>query len=397
MAVAVLISPMQHSWTSLSLGREADSSYPTELQYSYYNEQEKDVDEPAPRFVDKSTENESTVLSAEEQAELRKKILRQVEWYFGDENLLKDSFLMKHINRNKQGYVSLKLVSSLRKVKAITKDWTIVQESVRTSSLLQLNEDGTKIRRLAPVPQIDYSRLPKTIIITNYPSEDPSVDQVQKEFSRHGEVAVVQFLQPGKAIPLDVKSCRTQHPAIGKEPCILVQYKSAEAAKQAVYMNSSSENWRQTMTVKLLVEPEINQDRESERQCKKEIGKKQKSQEKADKPKPKRSGVDKESHSKQTSKPRHGGKHHVSLPDYSSDSGYSGRSASNSPVPSPKLTRKNYSEHRHTVVQTTPLSKLAGEAVRPVLHIQKPMKDASVVVIRQPYGPDGSRGFHHTR
>ena len=368
MAVAVLISPM-HSWSSFTLGHEAAGNSYADLQYSSYYNQENEVEEqPATRCV-----NNGATADEDEQADLSEKVLKQVEWYFGDENLLKDSFLMKHINRNKQGYVSLKLVSSLRKVKAITKDWTTVQESVRHSTLLELNEDGTKIRRLAPVPQVDYSRLPKTIIITNYESQEPKVEDIEAEFRRHGNVAGVQILQPGKAIPLDVKSCRAQHPAIGKEVCILVEYETAESAKRAAYKNSSSENWRQTMAVKLLVEPENKS--ETERQSKKETGKKSKQQSKVN---------------------RLNGKYHsVPVTDYSSDSGYSGRSASNSPMPSPKLTRKLHSEQRHTIPQPTSVSRLAGEAiVRPLLHIQRPVKlITGVTVIRQPHGPDGSRGF----
>lgn len=375
MAVAVLISPM-HSWSSLTLGHEAAGNSYADLHYSSYYNQENEVEEQqATRCV-----NNGATTDEDEQADISEKVLKQVEWYFGDENLLKDSFLMKHINRNKQGYVSLKLVSSLRKVKAITKDWTTVQESVRHSQLLELNEDGTKIRRLAPVPQVDYSRLPKTIIITNYQSEEPTAEEVEAEFRRYGKVTGVQILQPGKAIPLDVKSCRAQHPAIGKELCILVEYETAEAAKRAAYKNSSSENWRQTMAVKLLVEPE-NKSAKTEPQTKKETGKKSKQKDQ-----------------KQQSKvSRLSGKHHSApLTDYSSDSGYSGRSASNSPMPSPKLTRKIHSEQRHTIPQPTP-SRLAGEAiVRPLLHIQRPLKlftGVPVVVIRQPHGPDGTKGF----
>jgi hypothetical protein len=52
--------------------------------------------------------------------ELQQQIVEQVEWYFSDENLSKDSFLVKHIHRNKQGLVSLKLVASFRKSSTAT-------------------------------------------------------------------------------------------------------------------------------------------------------------------------------------------------------------------------------------------------------------------------------------
>ena len=48
--------------------------------------------------------------------ELKAKITKQVEFYLSDANILKDTFLLKHVRRNKEGYVSLKLIASFRKV-----------------------------------------------------------------------------------------------------------------------------------------------------------------------------------------------------------------------------------------------------------------------------------------
>ena len=38
--------------------------------------------------------------------ELAEKISDQVEFYFSDENIVKDAFLLKHVKRNKEGYVN---------------------------------------------------------------------------------------------------------------------------------------------------------------------------------------------------------------------------------------------------------------------------------------------------
>ena len=184
--------------------------------------------------------------------ELQEKIIQQVEWYFSDENLLKDSFLMKHINRNRQGYVSLKLVASLRKVKALAKDWRIVQLSVKQSTLLSLNEEETKIRRLAPPPQVDYSHIGHTILITNYPESEPNVQTIEHQFGRFGDVILVRILHPGRAIPLDVKPCKTNHPLIGKELCILVEYDSEDTAKIACQRFKDQQSWRDDLKVQLL-------------------------------------------------------------------------------------------------------------------------------------------------
>ncbi len=47
----------------------------------------------------------------------------QVEFYFSDANICKDKFLLKHVKRNKEGFVSLKLISSFKRLKHLTKDW----------------------------------------------------------------------------------------------------------------------------------------------------------------------------------------------------------------------------------------------------------------------------------
>lgn len=49
-------------------------------------------------------------------AELRQSITIQLESYLSNENLAEDAFLLKHVQRNKMGYVSLKLLTSFKKV-----------------------------------------------------------------------------------------------------------------------------------------------------------------------------------------------------------------------------------------------------------------------------------------
>ena len=65
-------------------------------------------------------ENERDDLEQEWQPpdeELIKKLVDQIEFYFSDENLEKDAFLLKHVRRNKLGYVSVKLLTSFKKVR----------------------------------------------------------------------------------------------------------------------------------------------------------------------------------------------------------------------------------------------------------------------------------------
>lgn len=89
--------------------------------------------------------------SDNENPEVTGKLICQVESMFSDDHLAKDGFLLKHVRRRSDGFVSLKLVAGLRKVKQISRDFPTVLASLRKSSKLEVNSDGTKIRRTEPL------------------------------------------------------------------------------------------------------------------------------------------------------------------------------------------------------------------------------------------------------
>lgn len=49
--------------------------------------------------------------------QLAAQIVEQVEYYFSDAHILKDAFLLKHARRNRDGFISLKLITSFKKVR----------------------------------------------------------------------------------------------------------------------------------------------------------------------------------------------------------------------------------------------------------------------------------------
>ena len=336
--------------------------------------------------------------------ELKEKIIQQVEWYFSDDNLLKDSFLMKHINRNKLGYVSLKLVASLRKVKALSKDWQVVLQSMRESTVLALNEEGTKVRRLTAAPQVDYTHVDRTILVTNYPLNEPTIQDIERHFSKHGEVALVRIIHPGRAIPLDVKPCRANHPELSKEVCILVEFESQEGARKACKKYVSQQSWRDEIKVQLLgskVTTKKDKDQEvKESKRKRKIAnsdspktwlRDEPNSTTTDLPRNSREGSPSKQMSwRKTSPPTpqpdshrlHQSKARTYLhPDattneYSSDSGYS-RASSESPKNSPEPVKRRFFSS-----DLTPSWRRTEKRVN--------LRDS---VIRDPIGPDGSTGF----
>ena len=394
---------------------DSDGGYGTPVEHFADDEREQTRASDRPPVVVRQTGSLLVV-----DPELREKIVKQVEWYFSDDNLMKDSFLMKHINRNKLGYVSLKLVASLRKVKALAKDSEVVLASVRGSTLLALNEDETKIRRTTPAPQVDYTHVARTILITNYPQDEPNINSIENTFGKFGEVTLVRILHPGRAVPLDVKPCKADHPNLGTELCVLVEFESTAGAKVACQKFHDQQSWRDDMRVVLLdgkntesppSSPNANDKKKKRRQKtdkstsdSSSVAAMQSSQTKARKHSKEVSPAPSRSMAESSPSPRHSREnspmkqpyrkyspptmsspevqrrrkyspdfsrrflHPEAAKDYASDSGFT--------HDSPEVTKKVY-EH-------SPLSWRSSEKHT---HI----RDGGV--IRQPLGPNGSRGF----
>lgn len=406
---------------SLHSDSDSDAGYgtPAEIFHPVAVVQQKETP------VDSSSDEESSEVVAD--PDLQEKIVKQVEWYFSDENLLKDSFLMKHINRNKQGYVSLKLVASLRKVKTLSKDWKLVLDSLKRSTLLSLNEEETKIRRVSPAPQVDFSHISETLLITGYPHQEPNLADVEQHFGRYGEVIRVRLVCPGRAIPLDIKPCKAQCPSLGKDLCILVQYKTQELAKSALKRICEQQSWRDEMKVQILGKNLPDQEPKDQEDKTSPLNKKKKGESKSPEAQPSQSTKNyqaprqsRDSHStslrnsREVTPIRQGLQHKVSPPsspishrrnkskgirsspelsrrylrpdtrnDYSSDSGISSgsRSSSESPKMTPEPSRRFFSSS---------FGEASWRSADKHSHVNS-------CVIRQPLGPDGTRGFTKQR
>ena len=125
--------------------------------------------------------------------ELCEEITRQTEFVFSDSSLSKDSFLLKHVKRNKEGFVNLKLlISAYKPIKRLTQDWRQIAYAIRNcSDKLEINELGTKIRRLDQIPSYDPSTPFKTIVASNFPMPSPTIKDVVSIFSTCGEIVQV--------------------------------------------------------------------------------------------------------------------------------------------------------------------------------------------------------------
>ncbi|GBP62169.1 La-related protein 6 [Eumeta japonica] len=174
--------------------------------------------------------------------ELADKIVQQVEFYFSDANITKDAFLLKHVRRNREGYVSLKLIASFKRVKHLTKDWRVVADALRRSTRLEINELGTKLRRKDPLPPYDETAPSRTVVAVRPPLDRPTVEGVSRLFAPCGEISLVRVLRPGNPIPADVRPLLNKSPALADCVCALVEFTESGAAREALGLHDDSEN-----------------------------------------------------------------------------------------------------------------------------------------------------------
>ncbi|TDH17350.1 hypothetical protein EPR50_G00007570 [Perca flavescens] len=187
-------------------------------------------------------------------SELIQKLVAQIEYYLSDENLEHDAFLLKHVRRNKLGFVSVKLLTSFKKVKHLTRDWRTTAYALRHSKILELNDEGRKVRRKSAVPVFASESLPSRMLLLsdlqswpelaalakdNGGGEGGATQQEQlmklllKEFGTYGAIASVRVLKPGKDLPADLKRLSGRYTQLGTEECAIVEFEEVEAAVKA--------------------------------------------------------------------------------------------------------------------------------------------------------------------
>merc|ERR1712134_240177 len=156
-------------------------------------------------------------------SELAHKIIDQVEFYLSDEYLAKDKYLLRQIRCKSEGYISIKLMTSFKKVKKLTRDWQVVRHALRMAEQLEVSPEGYRVKRRDNLPET----LRKPRMLT-------SVDQITSMFRPYGIIALVRLLRKGKDIPSDLRNYATQVPDIGNSLCAVVDFDGSDAALKAV-------------------------------------------------------------------------------------------------------------------------------------------------------------------
>ncbi|RKP02402.1 hypothetical protein CXG81DRAFT_17929 [Caulochytrium protostelioides] len=141
-------------------------------------------------------------------ATLSEKILKQVEFYFGDANLPRDAFLQAEIERNPSGWVPIDTLLRFNRLKQLTTDATVIAEAIKGSSFLEVHDAAAaqpageaapvdalplSIRRTTPVASRAARPANHVIHVSGFPTEIESpIDAFQETFAPFGAVVLVR-------------------------------------------------------------------------------------------------------------------------------------------------------------------------------------------------------------
>ena len=167
---------------------------------------------------------------------LREKIIAQAEFYFSDENLTKDKFLLKHVKRNKEGYVNIKLIASFKQMRLLTRDYKMIAEALKSSSKLVVDKNGLKLRRVEPLPRelLDQAQV-QHLVLTDIPHENPSIDFIKNAFNfMVDDILSVQIIKSNQKFPNVLQSHYSRHPELKEKVVAVVEFKNVDSAKEAL-------------------------------------------------------------------------------------------------------------------------------------------------------------------
>lgn len=119
-------------------------------------------------------------------------IAKQVDFWFGDANLHKDRFLREQIEKSRDGYVDISLLVSFNKMKKLTTDGKLIARALKSSSVVELDLEGTRIRRKKPLGERPKDEDERTVYVELLP-KNVNHSWIERVFGKCGNVVYISI------------------------------------------------------------------------------------------------------------------------------------------------------------------------------------------------------------
>ncbi|CAF0756609.1 unnamed protein product [Adineta ricciae] len=148
-----------------------------------------------------------TTSSSSSDPDLDKKIIRQIEYYLGDVNMVKDKFLKTEVAKD-NGWIPLSVLTTFKRLQSLTTDFNAITNALKksVSGLLQIDEAGNKIRRhpdrTLPNSQaeLELSLRSRTVYVKGFPkTADVTIEKLLLFFEQFGSIESVQMKRQFKS------------------------------------------------------------------------------------------------------------------------------------------------------------------------------------------------------
>ena len=101
------------------------------------------------------------------------------------------------------------------------------------------------------MPKPDKTSAYRSIVVSNF-STDPTLDEVRERFSKFGEVTLIRYFRPGLTLPGEIKEHQDAHPEFAAGGCVVIEYATPEQSFEAC-RSVGGDDWRSGLKVVPLV------------------------------------------------------------------------------------------------------------------------------------------------
>lgn len=120
-------------------------------------------------------------------------IQEQLDFFFGNANLHHDRFMRKEIEENEGGFISLETLLKFNSLKKIVSEKPLLVKAIENSPKLQLNEDKTKVKRIAPLPPLNQNEVDSRTVYVDQLHGYCDHTWIKQVFSTCGKVEYISL------------------------------------------------------------------------------------------------------------------------------------------------------------------------------------------------------------